>query len=222
MSQAPFVQPPRAAVRSVDLFVSNERAESIHGKLLEEFSNLASKSGLGSARRWYWRQSAKTIVGLIGTGFREAPWLMVGTVIGGFLLLEFSTSKLQRALVGVILFRSHHVTPHYDSSRAATHLLWLKNAVLIGSLLEALIDGCITGVVTKGREMTSTIALSFVSFVMAAPLFWMSVAMHDPVDPALFPAIMVQQFSGSCMIVIGGAIVREIRSSMLRRPSASR
>ena len=222
MSQAPFVQPPRIAGWFIDLFVPNEQAASIPGELLEEFSDLASKSGLASARRWYWRQSAKTIVGLIGTGFREAPWLMVGTVLGGFLLLEFSTSNLQRAVVAVILFRSHHVTPHYDSSGAATHLLWLKNAVLIGSLLEALIVGCITGVVTKGREMISTIALSFVSFVMAAALFWMSVAMHDPVDPALFPAIMVQQLSGSCMIVIGGAIVREIRSSMLRRPSASR
>ena len=87
--------------------------------------------------------------------------------------------------------------------------------------MEALIVGCIVGVATKGREMVSTMALSFVSFVMAAALFWMSVAMHQPVDPALFPAIMVQPLSGSCMIVIGGVIVREIRSTTSRRPSAS-
>jgi len=218
MSQAPFVQPPRIAGWFIDLFVPNEQPASIPGELLEEFSDLASKSGLASARRWYWRQSAKTIMGLIGTGFREA----FGTVLGGFLLLEFSTSNLQRAVVAVILFRSHHVTPYYDSNRVATHFFWLKNVVLIGSLLEALIIGCIVGVATKGREMVSTMALSLVSFVMAAALFWVSVAMHQPVDPALFPAIVVQQLSGSCMIVIGGVIVREIRSTTSRRPSASR
>jgi hypothetical protein len=222
MFQAPFVQPPRIAVWFVDLLIPNERAESIPGELLEEFSGLASKSGLASARRWYWRQSAKTIVGLLGTGFREAPWLMVGTVLGGFLLFEFSTSNLQRAIVAVILFRSHHVTPYYDSNEVATHFFWLRIGVLIGSLLEALIIGCIVAVATKCREMVSTIALSFISVVMGAALFWMSAAMHNPVDPALFPAIMVQQLSGSCMIVIGGVIVREIRSARSPRPPASR
>jgi hypothetical protein len=222
VSQASFVQPPRIAGWFVDLFVPNEQAESIPGELLEEFSDLASKSGLASARRWYWRQSAKTIIGLIGTGFREASWLMVGTVLGGFLLLDFNTSNLQRAVVALVLFRSQHVTPYYDSNGAATHLFWLKNVVLIGSLLGALIIGCIVGMATKGREMISTMALSFVSFVMTAALFWMSVAMHNPVDPALFPAIMVQHLSGSCMIVIGGVIVREIRSAMPCRPSRSR
>ncbi len=93
MSQAPFVQPPRIAVWFVDLFIPYEQAESIPGELLEEFSDLASKSGLVSARRWYWRQTAKTIVGLIGKGFREAPWLTVGTVLGGFLVLWRSDRK---------------------------------------------------------------------------------------------------------------------------------
>jgi hypothetical protein len=222
MPQAPFVHPPRIAVWFVDLFIPNKQAESIPCELLEEFSDLASKSGLVSARRWYWRQSAKTIVGLIGAGFRGAPWLMVGTVLGGFLLLDFSTSNLQKAIIAVILFISHHVTPYYDSNEVATHFFCLRIGVLIGSLLEALIIGCIVGMATKGREMVGTIALSFVSFVMAAALFWMSIAMHDPVDPALFPAIMVQQLSGSCMIVIGGVIVREIRSAKSRRLSASR
>ncbi len=64
--------------------------------------------------------------------------------------------------------------------------------------------------------------LSFVSLVMTATIFWVLVARHQPVDPALFPAIMVQQLSGSCMIVIGGGIVRESRSAMSRRASASR
>jgi hypothetical protein len=222
MSQAPLVQPPRIAVWLVDLFTPNGQAEAVPGELLEEFSNLASKSALASARRWYWRQSAKTIIVFIGAGFRKSPWLMIGTVLGGSLLLDFSTSNLQKAIVAVILFRSHHVTPYYDSNEVAAHFFWLRIGVLIGSLLEALIIGSIVAVATKGREMVSTIALSFIWVVMGAALFWLPVAMHGPVDPALFPAIMVQQLSASCMIVIGGVIVREIRSAMSRRPSATR
>lgn len=222
MSRALLAQPPRIAVWFVGLFTSNDEAEAIPGELLGEFSNLTSKSGPTSARRWYWRRSVRAIIGLIGAGFREAPCLIVGTVLGGFLLLEFGTSNLQNAIVAVILFRSHHVTPHYNSNEVATHIFWLRTGVLIGSLLEALIIGCIVAVATKGREMVSTISLSLIFFVMTAALFWLSVAMHDPVDPGLFPAIMVQKLSASCMIVIGGVIVREIRSAMSGRPSASR
>ncbi len=61
MSQASFVQPPRIAVWLVDLFTPDKQAESIPGDLLEEFSDLASKSGVAFARRWYWRHSVKTI-----------------------------------------------------------------------------------------------------------------------------------------------------------------
>jgi hypothetical protein len=89
MSHAPVVRPPRVATWLVDLFASDEHAESLPGDLLEEFSDLASKSGVASARRWYWRQSVKTIVHLFATGFRAAPWSIVGAVIGGYLLLGF-------------------------------------------------------------------------------------------------------------------------------------
>ena len=79
MFQAPFVRPPRMAVWLVDLFTPNKQSESIPGDLLEEFSELASKSGVASARRWYWRQSVKTVAHLIATGFLVAPWLTART-----------------------------------------------------------------------------------------------------------------------------------------------
>jgi hypothetical protein len=50
--QAEFVQPPRIAVWLVNLFTPAEEAESILGDLLEEFSHLASKSGVAFARSW--------------------------------------------------------------------------------------------------------------------------------------------------------------------------
>jgi hypothetical protein len=74
MSQARFVRPPRIALWLVDLFTPSEQAESIPGDLLEEFLELALKSGDAFARRWYWRQSVKTVAHLIATGFLVVPW----------------------------------------------------------------------------------------------------------------------------------------------------
>ena len=66
-SKADFVQPPRIAVWLVNLFTPAKETESIPGDLLEEFSQLASKSGVTVARSWYWRQTAKTIAHLART-----------------------------------------------------------------------------------------------------------------------------------------------------------
>ena len=68
------VHPPWVASWLVDLFTPIGQTETIQGDLLEEFSEVASKSGVASARRWYWRQSVKSVAHLIGTGFRAAPW----------------------------------------------------------------------------------------------------------------------------------------------------
>ena len=88
-SQADFLQPPRIAVWLVNLFtLTAEEAESIPGDLLEEFSHLASKSGVAFARSWYWRQTVKTIAHLVGSGFRVAPWSTTAAVVGGFLLVS--------------------------------------------------------------------------------------------------------------------------------------
>ena len=81
-----FVQPPPIAVWLVTLFTRAEEAETILGDLLEEYSQLASTSGLQFARGWYWRQSVKTIAHLAGNGWRVAPWSTAVPVAGGFLL----------------------------------------------------------------------------------------------------------------------------------------
>jgi len=84
-----LVRPPRLATWLVNLFASTEE-ESILGDLLEEYSDLASKSGVAFARRWYWRQTMKTIAHLADTGFRVAPWSTAAAVAGGFLPVSYT------------------------------------------------------------------------------------------------------------------------------------
>jgi hypothetical protein len=101
-SQPHFVQPPRIAVWLLNLFALGEEAESIQGDLLEEFSLLASKSGVASARRWYWRQTMKTVPQLAGVGFRTAPWMTTAAVVGGFLLRKLLGPLVEPPIFAVL------------------------------------------------------------------------------------------------------------------------
>ena len=94
MSQAYLGQPPRLAVWFINLFTAHESAESIFGDLLEEYSYLASKSGVTFARRWYRRQTVKTIAHLFGSGYRAAPWSTTAAAVGGFCCTGLSPGSL--------------------------------------------------------------------------------------------------------------------------------
>ena len=126
-TQPLFPKPPRLATWLMDLFTPLEE-ESIVGDLFEEHSQLASKSGVKFARRWYWRQTAKTIAHMFGAGFRNAPWSTTATVVGGFLLLRL-VSGLPNQLLNVItdrylMFWSTHFQAY----------LWVTQRHAVGAL----------------------------------------------------------------------------------------
>jgi hypothetical protein len=221
MSQASIAQPPFVAVWLLELFTPEEHTESMLGDLLEEFSGLVAKSGVASGRRWYWRQSARTIVRLIGTGFRVAPWSIIGAVLGGFLLLGFGTSLPEQLIEGVIHMYRHHVTPYYTPAQWADHVLWLNTGIMIGRLLVSLVIGCLVAVAAKGREMVATTTLGLASLVVTVVMCWMLFAGHLPGagEPAFLSWIMTQQLCNSTIIVVGGIVVRESRSAMSRHSS---
>ncbi len=218
MRQTSAARPPLIAAWLIELVTPHEQAESIPGDLLEEFSELASRSGLTSARRWYWRQSVKTITHLAGAGFRAAPWSIAGAAVMGYLLRWFSAGLPEQVIVGVLHFRRHHVTPYYTWPQAQTYLLWLNSGIWIGHLLLSLFIGCFVAVVARGSEMVAATALGLLCGAMNGVGFLVLVARHSPENAYLAP-FLVHQFVGSIMIVIGGVIVRESRSAMARRTS---
>jgi hypothetical protein len=210
-SQAYFVQPPRMAAWLVNLFTRAEEAESILGDLLEEYSHLASKSGVAFARSWYWRQTMKTIAHLVGAGFRVAPWSTAAAVVGGFLLRRFVSGLPERAIFAV-LHRYQVFENHFGA-----YVFFASYGIAIGHLLIAsLFVGCMVALAAKGREMVVTMTLALVlCALIGAALVW--VATHGPVDVAW----MLWSCADPVAIVIGGAIVRTRRSAATTLPSGA-
>jgi uncharacterized membrane protein len=213
MLQVPFVRPPRIAVWLVDLFTPDAQTESIPGDLLEEFSELASKSGVACARRWYWRQSVKTVAHLITTGFLVAPGLVAAAVLGGWLLGWAGYWLTEKAVVAV--HYKYQVYAYIDA-----YDFWLLYGVLIERLIEPLVVGCVIAVAAKGREMIVTMTLGLLIAGWGGLVLGYSRQYWSEPNFSLVPLLLTTLVS-PVMIVFGGGIVREIRSGMSRRSSAT-
>jgi hypothetical protein len=217
MTQVPVVQPPRIAVWLLDLFIPEKQGESIHGDLFEEFSGLASKSGVVSARRWYWRQCLKTIAH-VDTGFHAAPLRIAGAVLLGLLLLWVGFPLPYRAIVAIVLrYRFHGV-----GVRALVGFC-MPLAIQIGSVIVAMSVGCVVAAAAKGAEMVATmmLALALNALAVLAHLDLMWVMLHLPYHFFLLQHEVMFLVSSSTAIVTAGVCVRMSRSTAAHRFSGA-
>jgi len=210
-SQENLVQPPRIANWLVNLFAAGEEAESLLGDMLEEFSHLASKSGVAFARSWYWRQTRKTLAHLVGNAFRVAPWLTAATVFGGLLLNRLVSGLPERAIF--VVLQRYQVFDHHFSA----YLFFATYGNAIGHVIASMFVGCVVALAAKGREMvaTMTLGLALCAMTGAAMLVW--VATGQALMLWMLPWYVADWFA----IVTGGAIVRMRRSAATNLPSAT-
>jgi hypothetical protein len=211
-SQPQFVQPPRIAVWLISLFALAEEAESILGDLLEEFSLLASKSGVHSARNWYWRQTIKTIPRLAGLGFRTAPWMTVAAVTGGFLLRKLVGPRVGSATFAVLERYQGFFEHHFRA-----YLFFASTGLDIEHLISFLLIGFIVAVAAREREVVSTAMLALIFGAMAV-VGSVCGAIRTGNDAFLFR--LTWYFADSLVIMIAGALVRTHRLPAKSGPSA--
>jgi hypothetical protein len=218
MTQASF-HPPRVAAWLIELFTPYEQSESIPGDLLEEFSELAAKSGAAYARQWFWRQTVPTISHLVRSGFQSAPWSTAGVVLGGLLLVQlghiFSEWAIRAGIekfVNHSVFFSHHVHVVVFVVNAGVNLIRLTVPMLIGGII---------ALASKKREMLATITLSLICSVQAITGFWTFVqgngwGDYRTLHPSVVILTLLSFFGGLFAIVVGGVIVRRHRFRSLR------
>jgi hypothetical protein len=209
-----FVQPPRIAVWLLNLFTSPKEPESILGDLLEEFSHLASKSRPLFARRWYWRQTVKTVVHLFGTGLRIAPWSTSAAVVGGYLLGGL-VYRLPDKLLSAVTDRYLA----YWSNHFNAYMFWATDGMWMAYLILSMLVGCTVALTAKGREMVATIMLSMIHWVMVGVAYFAWVSRHGPMDLSL--SWMLFQCAGPFATIVGGIIVRTHRSAARTRPTGA-
>jgi hypothetical protein len=203
------LQPPRLAVWLVNLFTLPDTAEAIMGDLLEEFSQIADQAGVLFARRWYWRQALKTIVHLIYTAYRTAPWSTSAGVAGGFL-----TRRLLWRLVAPTIFAvlvRYQIPEHHFN----LYVFFATTGIDIGLVLVSLLVGCIAAIAAKKREMAAatTLSLFFAAMTGAAMVSWLVEGHYR----ALW--MLTWNFADLFAILVGGAIVRTLRSAQHPRSS---
>jgi hypothetical protein len=208
-SPASFVHPPHMATWLVNLFAAAEETESIPGDLLEEYSQFASKSGVAFARRWYWRQTGKTIAHLIVKELQNAPWLTTAVVVGGFFLRQFTFGLPERAIFSVL--KRYSVFDHHFSA----YVFFASTGIEIGRLVVSMLVGCVVAWAAKGREMVATMMLGLVLSVFCG----VSVLVLVARGRLPFLDTLPWQFAESVAIVVGGATVRTCRSAATTRSS---
>lgn len=201
-SRTAIVKPPRMANWFVKLFADGEEAESLQGDMLEEFSHLASKSGVVFARSWYWRQTRNTIAHLAGTAFRVAPWSMAGTVIGGFLLNRLVSGLPERAIFAAL--HRYQIFDHHFSA----YVFFATYGIAIGHVIASLFVGCAVAVAAKGREMVATTTLALVFCAMTVIAMLVLLATGKALVLWMLPWNGADWFA----ITVGGVIIRMRRS----------
>jgi hypothetical protein len=207
------VQPPTIAFWLISLFALAEEGESILGDLLEEFSLLASTSGVPWARNWYWRQTVKSIPRLAGLGFRTAPWMTAAAVVGGFML-----RKLVAPLVGSVTFAMIERYQVFFEHHFRVYLFFASTGLDIEHLITFLLIGFIVALFARQREMVATSVLAFIWGAMAL-VGSIYAAIRSGNDAFLWR--LAWYFADSFVMVVAGAMVRTDRLAAKPRSSAA-
>ena len=197
--QEHLFRPPRVAVWFMNL-IAPSGGEAIAGDLLEESSQLASKSGISVARAWYWRQTVKSVADVFVAEFCGSPGSIAAIVFGGYILHHFLlrlSGKLLSALTDRYLgFWSTHFWAYE----------WLLTGTSIEFILASVFVGCMVGLAAKGRELVAAALLAFI-FCGLIGAAWVWVAMHGPIDIAW----MLWSCIDPIGILLGATIVRTRR-----------
>ncbi len=211
-------QPPRVADWLLNLFVQAHQAPQILGDLREEFSALASRGRLRSARRWYWRQSVKTVPHLFYAQLAQKPWQALATVLVGMFLLWLTN------LPHVAIERNYYPADWPEWLRFA----WILAFGPVNSLLAGILVGWT--VTRVGKTLAGTISLSLSNFLflgasllIAIPYFtghgfrglsspppvWSLLWLTKPLYSIVWLANPIPAFLVSFGTLLGGYIARE-------------
>jgi len=200
MTSQRSLNPPRGAAWLISLFANRE--DSIPGDLSEEFAQIGAQSGGAIARRWYWRQTLKSLPHLAFSAFRASPWLSTGAVVAGFLLRRL-TSHLPDYATFTLIAKTDIYQHHF-----ALYRFFASTAIDIEHVLIFLLVGCFVALLARRREMAPAIVLAMIFGAMAVVG---SVAFVVRGGDVASLWRLSWYFTDSFAVVLGGVLVRSLR-----------
>jgi len=215
----PSLRPPPLAAWLVELFASADKAESILGDLHEESSDICSKSGVVAARRWYWRQSVKTIFHLFGAAFCSAPWSLSTIVLMGFFTHWFTATVPERVIIAILRAQRPYSNLHYEF-----YVRLINYGIPTAYVVTSMLVGCVVAVLAKGREVVATLTLIVVRSV---PFLWLLVFAYEqnadrgPIFVGAFHFFVFRYTLEMIGILLAGVLVRILRSVSSRHATIS-
>jgi hypothetical protein len=179
--------------------------------LQEEFATLSTRTGMTAARRWFWWQSARTLVQLIRASIYENPARFSLSVVGGILLWWLVAVVVQGAILS-----THYLLPVYYY--IDPYSFWLIYAVLGVNVVAPLLVGVLLATVNKGRECVTAVTLA------AAVLAWTAGVLLVAPNP-LYRDIWVQETLRALLTALslfaGAVIVQNVRHASVTRRSVA-
>jgi len=197
---------PHGAEWLIRLFANAEEIDLILGDLSEEFAQLASQSGTAFARKWYWRQTMKSLPHLVSSAFRASPGLTATALATGFLLRHL-VARLPESVTFALVDRFDIYSHHWTVYR-----FMASTALDVEHALTFLFVGAVVAFVAKGREMAPAIALATIYALMAV-VGSVSHVIRGGEYASLLR--LSWYFSDSLAVILGAVIVRTLRSNNL-------
>jgi hypothetical protein len=152
------------------------------------------------------------------TAVGGAPWATLTVTIGGFFLHRIVQGFPDKALSAITDKYLWYWSSHFEA------YTWVLNGMSLAHFIGSMLVGCVVAFAAKGREMIATMTLTLILFAMFAVgnIEWV-VASWPNCDSNLEWSIWMWQSLGFLAILVGGAIVRTVRSPAITQyPPAHR
>ena len=203
-------EPPKLALRLLNLFVPASESESIPGDLTEEFQVIASKKSARRANRWFRAQVVWSISALAWMDTRTAPRRTARAVLAGLLVLGIGAAAL------LALFRE---TVVYLLGRYGFfgNPPVFVNFALAGILILVSVLFCagaayVSARLAKGSGLAAVLALGLALTVLCA--IWTGIAFFLGSEPLpAWQLAMVPLISWPAMLAGGYLRARQLRAT---------
>ena len=202
-------EPPKLALKLLDLFVPVSERESIPGDLMEELQAIASEKTERQANRWFWMQVVRSIGAVAWMNARAATGRTLGAILAGLLVLGSGAAVLLASFVAGV---EYELGRYGLSSAPALVGVAFAGWLVLGSASCCASAAYVSSRLARGGGPVAVMALGFSLTVLFT--IWTRVALFPDSEPlAGWLSALVLLISWPAMLAGGYMAARRHRAT---------